>query len=172
MDEINFPFCPKCAHPVIHRGHFTHCEKCGADFYVNPRPCNAIIITNSKGEILLTKRAFDPAAGLWDLPGGFIDIGETAEESVVREGREELGVTLEHIHYLCSGPDRYLFKGVNYHTLGFVFTARIAAGQTPTPHDDVAELCFFAPQHIPAQELACPILRSTIAHDLCVHKTI
>lgn len=121
-----------------------------------------MILVNERSELLLTKRAFDPAKGKWDLPGGFMDCGETAEESVKRECKEELGVDVENITYLCSGPDRYLFKGINYHTLGFVFSASIKKGQHISPLDDVADVAFFASDKIPWDELAFPILTQTI----------
>jgi mutator protein MutT len=166
MDEIDFAFCARwgARTTLTQTPHvrYRSCLRCRSDFYVNPRPCNAVILTNEKGEILLTRRAFDPAKGTWDLPGGFMDTGETAEESVKRECKEELGIEVENITYLCSGPDRYLFKGVNYHTLGFVFVATIKQGQYIKPLDDVAEVAYFAYTQIPWNELAFPILAETI----------
>jgi len=103
----------------------------------------------------------DPAKGLWDLPGGFMDIGETAEGSVVREAKEELGVDVDELKYLFSGYDRYEYKGLNYHTLGFVFTARIVAGDVK-PLDDVAEIQYFSEDEIPWDRLAFPVLGQTL----------
>ncbi len=162
IDEIDIPFCPKCGHAFTKMSsRNTVCGNCGLDYYVNPRPCNAIIITDNKKRILLVKRAIDPFKGLWDLPGGFIDIGETAEESVLREAKEELGVEVDKIQYLFSGYDRYEYKGLNYHTLGFVFTAQILSGVIQ-PLDDVGEIKYFSEEEIPWTKLAFPVLQETL----------
>ena len=162
IDEIDFPLCPKCGHSLTKMSpRNTVCKSCGLDYYVNPRPCNAIIIVDDKRRVILVKRAFDPSKGLWDLPGGFIDIGETAEESVIREAKEELGVEVDKIQYLFSGYDRYGYRGLNYHTLGFVFTAQIASGEIQ-PLDDVEEIQYFAEDEIPWNALAFPVLERTI----------
>ncbi len=56
-----YKFCPKCGEKLIaQKENFLRCEKCGFHFYINPLPCNAVIIENEKGEIMLVKRKFDP----------------------------------------------------------------------------------------------------------------
>lgn len=164
MDEIDFPFCPKCGSHVIKSSAHSSCPTCHSDFYFNPRSCNAIIITNERQEILLTKRKHNPAAGRWDLPGGFVNLGETAEESVKREAKEELGIDLVNITYLCSGADRYMYKGVNYHTLGLIFVAKIMDTQTPIPNDDVTEVRYFERSSIDLDQLAFPSLRTVLEY--------
>ena len=162
IDEVDFPFCPKCSNKLRKISpRDTQCDACGLDYYVNPRPCNAIIIANAKNQILLVRRAVEPSKGLWDLPGGFIDLGETAEESVMREAREELGVEVNHIQYLFSGYDRYAYKGLNYHTIGFVFTAHIVSGDMK-PQDDVKEIQYFTQDEIPWDTLAFPVIKQTL----------
>ena len=49
------------------------------------------------GQVLLVRRARPPAAGLFSLPGGVVELGETLEEAVVREVREETGLTIEPV---------------------------------------------------------------------------
>lgn len=162
MNEIDFNYCPRCGSLLkLHLPNLTVCKSCGLEWYINPRPCNAIIIMNEKNAVLLTKRAFEPAQGKWDLPGGFVNLGETLEESVMREAKEELGIELSNITYFCSGPDRYLFSGVNYHTIGAVFTARIAKGEVKV-NDDVSEAKFVKYVDINFEEMAFPILRETL----------
>ncbi|MEI7653168.1 MAG: NUDIX domain-containing protein [bacterium] len=165
MDEIDCEYCARCgARTIKPSSKYRHCDACQTDYYINPRPCNAIIITDASGRALLTKRAFDPAKGKWDLPGGFMDCEETAEESVRREAREELGVELDDIAYMNSGYDRYVFKGMNYHTLGFVFTAKIRGAQVPQPNDDVSEIRYFSREEIDMDALAFPVLRTTLEY--------
>lgn len=163
IDEIDFSFCPKCG-GSFYKTSFNHltCDTCNFSYYINPRPCNAIIITTSQNDILLAKRACDPAKGMWDLPGGFIDVGETGEQSVVREAKEELNVEVGSVRYVCSGFDRYVFQGLNYHTIGFVYTAQIVSG-TLQPRDDVSELTYFSINAIPWKHLAFPVVKQVLA---------
>lgn len=57
-------------------------------------PCVGAVITDDSGRLLLIKRRNEPGAGLWSLPGGRIEPGETDEQAVVRETREETGLTV------------------------------------------------------------------------------
>jgi 8-oxo-dGTP diphosphatase len=58
-------------------------------------PCVGAVITDSHGRLLLIKRGHEPGAGLWSLPGGRIEPGETDAEALVREMLEETGLTVE-----------------------------------------------------------------------------
>lgn len=53
------------------------------------------VIRDDKGRLLLVKRGHEPGAGLWSLPGGRIEPGETDAEALVREMREETGLEVE-----------------------------------------------------------------------------
>ena len=55
-------------------------------------PCVGAIVVDSEGRLLLVRRANPPAQGLWSIPGGRVEQGETAEAAVVRELREETGL--------------------------------------------------------------------------------
>jgi 8-oxo-dGTP diphosphatase len=57
-------------------------------------PCVGAIITDDRGRLLLIKRGHEPDAGLWSLPGGRVQPGETGEQAVVREIREETGLSV------------------------------------------------------------------------------
>src|SRR3954462_13276808 len=109
-----YKFCPKCGHQADKKSEYLLvCPNCGYDFYINPAGTNAVIIENSKGEILLVTRKFDPMKGYLDLPGGFIEVGESLEESALRELKEELGIEILNVKYFGSYPDEYLYQGVN-----------------------------------------------------------
>ena len=65
-----------------------YCPSCNTIHYENPKP-TATLICPKNDSILLVKRAKDPGKGLWGLPGGFIENGETLEEGAARELFEE-----------------------------------------------------------------------------------
>ena len=94
--ETRFKYCPECAGDLIHEeigGRLRQrCRSCGEIHYRNPFPATAIVCFNKRGELLLTKRSEPPCVGEWCLPGGFIEMGETARESALRELKEETGL--------------------------------------------------------------------------------
>ncbi|MFM8878159.1 MAG: NUDIX domain-containing protein [Verrucomicrobiota bacterium] len=81
-----FHHCPRCGRPIPTpaAGAPMHCKDCGFRLYFNPAVAVAVFIQDDDGRILLFRRAKDPGAGLLAPPGGFIDIGETAEAAVHR----------------------------------------------------------------------------------------
>ena len=58
-------------------------------------PCVGAVIKDDRGRLLLIKRGHAPGAGLWSLPGGRIEPGETDAEALIREMREETGLAIE-----------------------------------------------------------------------------
>lgn len=56
-------------------------------------PCVGAVVLDAAGRLLLVRRANPPAQGLWSLPGGRVEPGESWEDAVVRELREETGLT-------------------------------------------------------------------------------
>jgi NADH pyrophosphatase NudC (nudix superfamily) len=121
------------------------CPSCGFIDYANPKPCVAVVV-EQEGRVLLGRRAFDPAKGLWDILGGFIDANETAEEAVRREILEETGLRVTIKRYLGSFPDTYGPRGLPVLNLAFV---AVAEGGTTQAASDVAELRWFAEEDLP-----------------------
>ena len=58
-------------------------------------PCVGAVIKDDQGRLLLVKRGHEPGAGLWSVPGGRVEPGETDSEALVRELREETGLTVQ-----------------------------------------------------------------------------
>jgi len=87
--------------------------------------CGAAII-NDAGELLLIQRLREPEAGAWGLPGGKIDFGEHAENAVVREIEEELGVVIELTGLI--GISEIIDRGDGRHWVSPTYTARIVSG--------------------------------------------
>ncbi len=98
MSEDVYRFCPLCG-TKLEKQELEHedkqrlgCSECGWIHYINPIPVVVCVAYNSSGEILLVKRKLEPARGTWALPGGFMEVGETTEETGVRELEEETGL--------------------------------------------------------------------------------
>lgn len=156
--EKNIKYCPRC-NSTLTKGEKTVliCATCDFHYYIDPQPTNAAILINKTGEILLIKRREDPKHGWWDLPGGFIDPGETIEESMTREIKEELSIEITDLKYFCSTADIYLYDGFNHPTIGAIFTGRVD-NQIIKPSDDAEEAILFAPDKIPFDKIAFPSL--------------
>lgn len=104
--------------------------------------CVAIIV--HEGALLAVRRRYEPAAGTLDLPGGFCDIGETAEESVRRELLEETSLTATALTYLFSYPNTYHYSGIDIPTQDLFFACNVANPSAIQAHDDAAE-CIWIP---------------------------
>ena len=88
--------CPHCAAPADHPIVCTHC---GWRWYANPKPAGGTLVErigpDGRPQVLLLRRAVDPGYGAWDLPAGYLEAGESAEEGARRETREEAGFDVE-----------------------------------------------------------------------------
>jgi NAD+ diphosphatase len=146
-DEVaGWARCPRCGAELEHAEASVSCPSCGLSVYANPAPTASALVLDGAGAVLLARRADEPKQGLWDLPGGFLDEGETAEEALRRELREEAGVEIEPGAFLGALPDRYGDEGI--WTINFYWEARIASGDL-APADDVAEFAWFPREALP-----------------------
>ena len=77
-----FLYCPECGSPhfEVNNEKSKKCTDCGFVYYFNPSSATVALILNEKKELLVCRRAKEPAKGTLDLPGGFIDMNETGEE--------------------------------------------------------------------------------------------
>lgn len=118
-----FKYCPKCgsAHFEVHNEKSKQCADCGFVYYFNPSSATVALILNERDELLVCRRAKEPAKGTLDLPGGFIDMTETGEEGVAREVREETGMKVAKAEYLFSLPNIYIYSGFPRTHAGYVF---------------------------------------------------
>lgn len=118
------------------------CSSCGLEMYFNVAAAVAALIFNPKGELLFTVRKHDPAKGMLDLPGGFVDNDETIEEALKREIKEELNLDIKESKYLTSVPNIYLYKGLTYRTIDLFFECTVESLDEIIPNDDVADYRF------------------------------
>ncbi len=85
--------CPICGDVLISaddgQSMRPHCPPCERFYYSNPAPAACCFLTNDAGELLLVQRSIEPRKGLWTLPGGFVEMGETTDQAALRELEEE-----------------------------------------------------------------------------------
>lgn len=114
------------------------CNNCGFELFMNASSANVAFILNERGELLVETRKREPGKGMLDLPGGFADAGETAEEGVVREVREETGLEVTSARYLFSFPNKYYFSGIDIPTLDLFFLCEVKDLSVLHASDDAA----------------------------------
>lgn len=136
-----FTHCPACGSTLWteHNWKSKHCEACGFTFYSNPSAATAAFIVRN-GQLLVARRGKEPARGTQDLPGGFCDHGETAEEGMAREILEETGLQASRMSYLFSLPNIYEYAGMRIHTLDLFFRVDVDDTAEPRAADDAASL--------------------------------
>ncbi len=161
-----FRFCPRCGVPraADNIGQVPlRCDACGFTFFFNPTVAAAAWVCDTQGRVLLIRRAKEPAQGKFGIPGGFIDIGETAEEGLRREVREEVGLEIDRIGFLMSCPNMYLYRDVTYPVVDLVFTALAINPENAKPLDGVAGIEWKFPAEVDPEELAFPSMRVSLA---------
>ncbi len=133
-----FVYCPACGsglkEPDAHKG--SKCQSCGRSWYRNAAPTVGAAIVDSD-RALLTVRGRDPFKGKLDVPGGFLEPGESPLDGLKREVKEELDLEVDvtHSDFIQAEPHRYGEDGEWLLSLGYV--VRIVSGE-PSPADDVA----------------------------------
>lgn len=127
----DFNLCPMCGSKKIEWRDNKKwlCPDCGFDLYNNIAAAVGIVLYDDDNNVLFEVRAKEPRKGFLCLPGGFVDAEESTEAAIVRECREELGAEIAEsdVHYLCSFPNIYEYKSIEYKTCDIFFTAKLPA---------------------------------------------
>jgi mutator protein MutT len=97
-------------------------------------------ITVKDDHILLTVRGNEPSKGMWGLPGGVVEIGETRVEALIREVYEETNIIVEPIKLLTvfDSINRDKSENVRYHYILFEYLCKFVSGKIK-PGDDAPE---------------------------------
>jgi len=112
------------------------------------------VLIEEDGRYLLVKRAAEPDAGLWSIPGGLIEVGERAADAAAREALEETGLTVEILGRL-DVVDRVVLDpggGVRYHFVIIDFHARPLSGEMRAM-DDALDAVWVTPEGFTDYEL-------------------
>jgi 8-oxo-dGTP diphosphatase len=120
--------------------------------YDYPRPAvtvDVIIVTRERSpRVLLIRRKHDPFAGMWAIPGGFVDMDESLEDAARRELTEETGVAVGRLEQLHAFGDPG--RDPRGRTISVAYLARVRASQVrPRADDDAAEAAWHPLDHLP-----------------------
>ena len=150
-----FDYCPSCGSRDIHFYNMKEfrCETCSFTFFQNVAAAAAAILEYD-GKIIAIKRGQEPQKGKLDLPGGFLDPKETAEDGLKREIKEELRIDLGELKYLGSYPNIYKYKGVLYHTCDLFFYSKIDTPPVDFNRNEIEELVLIDLKKILVDEFA------------------
>lgn len=135
------------------------CPSCGFVHYHNPAPAAGAILFDV-GRLLMVKRAHEPYVGKWTIPAGFMEWGESPEETTIREIKEEtnLDIELEGLFHVYSGDDDPRTRAV------LILYFAHATGGSLVPGDDAAEAEYFALDDLPGNdEIAFESHRQAVA---------
>ena len=149
-------YCSRCGQPVsqiVPEGdnrlrHF--CSHCGTIHYSNPNNvCGAILTSGDK--VLLCRRAIEPRHGLWTLPAGFMENGETITEAAARETMEEANAASHNLQLFG------VFSLPHISQVYMMFKGELS-GDQHAPGSESLETELFSFQDIPWQQLAFPVI--------------
>jgi NAD+ diphosphatase len=150
-------FCGRCAHPTepTSAERSRRCPRCGLTGFPRLAPAVIILIERGDGRALLARNARFPD-GMYSCVAGFVEPGETLEQAVHREIREEVGIEVCDLHYFGSQP--WPFP----HSLMIGFFAQYASGEMTPDGDEIADAKWFSPSDLPALPGDISIARALI----------
>ena len=159
-----FHFCPVCGsnHFEINDFKSKRCRDCGFVFYLNTSAAVVGIVLNDDGKLLVTRRGLEPARGSLDLPGGFVDMGESLEEALCREMKEETSQKVIFQKWLFSLPNIYRYSGLDVPTTDNFMLCTMIHPEEVEPHDDVSELLWLSPRELQVEDFGLQSVRTAI----------
>lgn len=153
-------YCSNCGARVVRKipegdDRVRHvCESCSTVHYSNPKIV-AGCIPEWNGRLLLCRRAIEPRYGLWTLPAGFMENGESTEQAAIRETWEEA----------CARVNDLLLYGVfsipHISQVYMMFRAKLESADFAAGRESL-EVRLFEKHEIPWDELAFPVVRLTL----------
>ena len=162
FQHVDAHFCSNCGHAITRRVPQGDtrvrdcCDQCGSIHYVNPRPVvGTIPVWND--EVLLCKRAIEPRKGFWTLPAGYMELGETTEQAVQREAKEEACATIEIDRLLA------MYSVARIGQVQIMYRARLVNGDV-APGIESEEVALVDWADIPWDQLAFPTVVWALAH--------
>jgi len=155
-------FCSNCGSAVVFRipagdtlpRHV--CDNCGSIHYLNPKMIVGCI-AEWEDRILLCRRAIEPRQGLWTVPAGFMENGETTAQGAVRETLEEANARVE------IGPLYAMYNIPHINQVYILFRGRLLDLDF-SPGSESLETSLFEENRIPWDKIAFATVRNTLTH--------
>jgi len=166
-----FKFCPGCGAEVRYQvpaddnRERAVCGSCAGIHYENPiNVVGTLPVWEQDGapQLLLCRRAIEPRHGLWTLPAGFLELGETTLQGALRETDEEAGAQIE------IGPLYGLLNVVKAGQIHLFYRARLLSSVF-NPGPETLEARLFAEHEVPWDEIAFQTVRITLRHFFADH---
>lgn len=145
-----FRYCPRCGREMTDRLAYGRLRRVCSDSecrfvqFIDPKVGAAVLALSDDNRVLLVRRSVDPARGTWCLPGGFMEIGETPQDTAMRECQEESGFTVE----IAGLIDVYYYENYRGSGVLIVYHGRITGGAAQ-PNDDADAVALFGPDDLP-----------------------
>lgn len=157
-------YCPKCGSPEFNKSgdRSLKCAACGFHFFINSAAAVAALVTDESGKLMLVTRGVEPNYGKLDLPGGFIDPLESAEDAVKRELKEELGLKVKSLKYLGSAPNEYVFSEYTVFTLDMAFQVTADSLEHLKPMDDILDYKFYSEEELDYNDIPAPSIKGFV----------
>ncbi len=149
-------YCGCCASPTERRGdeRARHCPQCGARHYPRLAPAVMVRITRSEEILLAHSPRFAP--NIYSVLAGFVEPGESIEQTARREVREEVGLEIANLRYFTS--QSWPFP----HSLMIAFTADYAGGQIVLNDPEIDAADWFTRDRLPGIPQTMSIARALI----------
>lgn len=153
-------YCSECGGRVrlqIVEGETHHrfiCENCNTIHYQNPKIITGCLVYKNN-KVLLCKRAIEPRSGLWTVPGGYMENGETSRNAAHRETLEETGsdVNLKELFVIANSP--------HANHVNLIYLAELQQANFH-PTTESSEVCLFSANEIPWDDIAFYTVKLTL----------
>lgn len=154
--DKNHRFCGRCGKPTEKhlRERSRYCTECQLSFFPRISP-SGIVIVKKEDKILLARSPHFPP-GVYGAVAGFVEVGETVEEAVIREVYEEVGIRIQRLQYQFSQP--WPFPD----SLMLGFTAEYASGEITIDGREIQDANWFGRDHLPKLPMKISIASALI----------
>ncbi|MCX5194525.1 NAD(+) diphosphatase [Streptomyces sp. NBC_00249] len=138
-------FCSRCGERTVvaAAGHIRRCPGCGAEHYPRTDPAVIMLVTDEQDRALLGRQVHWPE-GRFSTLAGFVEPGESIEQSVIREVWEEAGVRIGEVEYVASQPWPFPYS------LMLGFNARAVSSEITVDGEEIQEARWFSREDLRA----------------------
>ncbi len=161
----NLVYCPACGAAALEESPAKrlHCRACDVVLYLNVA-ATASLVMRQGNFVLMTERGAEPARGRYDFPGGFVQPGESLEQGLRRELREELDFEPGDFRYLMSTPSRYPYRDLDYDLCDAYFILDLDQRPAFMVADDVAGCAWMALDALRPDQVSFPSVWKVIQY--------